>query len=109
MPSYEREIDRTAIEPQVTKQTPFVFGIVTPCIAVPQFLTEPMHAELLHDVLAHELGHIQRRDPKMNLLQRIIQILYWINSLVFILTSAMSRAREELCDIYAIQFTSPAK
>ena len=83
----------------ITKASqPFIWGWCKGTVYLPQTFIELNHTEYRHAILAHELSHIQRRDPGVNLLQIIAQGLFWFHPLVWWANSQMRQEREKCCD-----------
>ena len=59
-------------------------------------------------VLIHEFAHIQRRDPWVLRLQRLVTIPLWFHPLVHWMNRELDRAREELCDNHVLRDSSPS-
>ncbi len=53
-------------------------------------------------MLVHECAHLVRRDPWVNLLQRVAAVMFLIHPGVHWLNRQIERAREEICDNYAL-------
>lgn len=88
---------------------PFVIGLLSPAIVLPRdLLHESSRAELQH-VLLHELGHLKRFDLWASLLQRCVELVYWINPLVRWVSQRTTRSREEICDNYVLKSVSPVQ
>ncbi|MCH8216601.1 MAG: M48 family metalloprotease [Planctomycetes bacterium] len=87
----------------ITKASqPFIWGWCKGTVYLPQTFIELNHTEYRHAILAHELSHIQRRDPGVNLLQIIAQGLFWFHPLVWWANSQMRQEREKCCDEKAL-------
>lgn len=82
---------------------PFVLGVWRPMIVVPQELFQPEMAARLREILIHECAHVARRDPWVNLAQRLAAVLWWWHPVVLWLNRLISRAREEVCDNFVLQ------
>jgi len=81
--------------------SPFTFGFLTPVIFIPKQLLESCHIdqnETLETVIAHELMHIKRLDSLWLNFQNLVQIIYCINPIVWLIVWRLNILREELCD-----------
>ncbi|MBN1674609.1 MAG: M56 family metallopeptidase [Kiritimatiellae bacterium] len=77
---------------------PLAVGVLRPRVLLPVGLAEGLSPERLEQVLAHECGHLARRDLWVGLLQRAAGVLFWPNALLHVLNRHLARAREEVCD-----------
>jgi len=77
---------------------PTVCGLFRPVILVPYNLTPTLGSRHLREVLLHELAHIKRGDLWVNLVQTILQIIYFYNPLVWLANSMIRRVREQAVD-----------
>jgi len=77
---------------------PAVCGLIRPVLLLPRSLAEGLAPEQLRAVLLHELVHLRRRDPWLNLWQAVLQILYWWHPLLWLANARIRRAREEAVD-----------
>ncbi|HQP97291.1 MAG TPA: M56 family metallopeptidase, partial [bacterium] len=76
--------------------TPVVIGFIRTSILIPKTLLDsPEDLEL---AVLHELIHIKRRDPLLNRLRGLVQILQWWNPLVWWLNRKADVAQERCCD-----------
>jgi beta-lactamase regulating signal transducer with metallopeptidase domain len=82
---------------------PAAVGVLRPCVVLPRNFAKVLSGEQIRDVLIHECAHVMRRDPLIGLLQGIAGALYWPHPLVHHLNVWLGRAREEVCDNYAIE------
>lgn len=79
------------------QEMPKTFGYLRPCVILPND-SKAWDRSQLRAVLAHELGHIKRRDPLAQLLVQITCALYWFNPLVWLGARLMESERERACD-----------
>ncbi len=77
---------------------PTVVGVIRPAILLPASLSSGMTPEQLSAILTHELAHIRRWDPLVNVLQRLIEALLFFHPVVWIVSAQMRRERENCCD-----------
>src|SRR5690606_14843898 len=78
--------------------TPAVIGIFKPVILVPVGMLTGLSQQQVEAVLLHELSHIRRHDFLINTLQSLVEILYFFNPFVWMLSSAARNEREYCCD-----------
>ena len=91
---------RQNIEMGLTGNThsPAVCGLFKPIILIPADLLEKLSKEKVKAVLIHELAHIKRADIWVNLLQAMLQIVYFYNPLLWIANAMIRRTRELAVD-----------
>ena len=77
---------------------PFVWGWCKGAIYLPREFGKMDRADHRQAVLAHELCHVCRRDPGMNLLQLLAQCLFWFHPFVWWANSQIRKERERCCD-----------
>jgi beta-lactamase regulating signal transducer with metallopeptidase domain len=71
-------------------------------ILVPLGLLTQLPAEQVEAILLHELAHIRRHDYLVNLLQNLIETLFFFNPALLWLSSLIRDEREHCCDDIAI-------
>jgi beta-lactamase regulating signal transducer with metallopeptidase domain/multidrug resistance efflux pump len=76
---------------------PLVFGILRPLILLPAEAVEWEEAKL-RCVLLHEVAHVKRSDPALQLLAQISCALYWFNPLVWLAARRLHAEAECACD-----------
>lgn len=59
----------------------------------------------LEAILVHELAHIRRRDYLMNLLQSLLEVIFFYHPVVWWLSKNIRIERENICDDIAITIT----
>ena len=77
---------------------PAVCGFWRPTILIPQRLVGRLDEEQLQLVFVHELAHWKRWDLQLNLLQTVLQVVYFYNPAVWIANFVLRRLREEAVD-----------
>jgi len=83
-------------------KTPLTIGYFKPIILLPVGLLSGIPQDQLEIVLAHELAHIKRADYLLNILQSIIEVFFFFNPAVWLISNQIRKEREYLCDDLAI-------
>ncbi len=79
-------------------RVPLVVGYLRPVILLPVSLLTNIPATQLDAILAHELAHIRRHDFLVNLLQILIETLFFYHPAVWWLSHRIRVEREHCCD-----------
>lgn len=79
-------------------QAPMVIGYFKPVILLPLGMLGGLSTEQLESIIIHELIHIRRRDYLVNLLQSILEAVFFFNPFVWIISGVIRREREHCCD-----------
>jgi beta-lactamase regulating signal transducer with metallopeptidase domain len=77
---------------------PVVVGILRPMILLPATLATGFDPVLLEALVAHELAHLRRYDPLVNLAQRLIEAVLFFHPAVWYVSRRVSAERENACD-----------
>ena len=77
---------------------PLVVGIFRPMILIPTSLISGLTPGELEAVLVHELAHIRRFDPIVNVLQRLVEAVLFFHPAVWWVSRCVSVERENACD-----------
>ena len=77
---------------------PIAFKLIAPTIVLPAITIEKLDEEDLSAVLAHEVAHLRRHDPLVNIIQILLLGIWWFHPLYWLLTRQLRRTREECCD-----------
>jgi beta-lactamase regulating signal transducer with metallopeptidase domain len=85
--------------------SPAVYGVGRKRLLLPGSLRQELSAEELRHVLLHELAHIKRRDPELNWLVSILQILHWFNPVLWFAFARIRADRELATDDLALAHT----
>jgi len=78
--------------------TPFLTGVLKPAIIVPSAMLSQLSFQEIEAILMHELFHIKRFDHAFNLIQKTIDILFFFNPAVRIISNMIREEREKCCD-----------
>jgi hypothetical protein len=78
--------------------SPIVVGVLRPVILLPMFLATGLSIEQIEAILAHELAHIRRHDPLINLIQRVIETFLFFHPAVWWVSRCIRLERENSCD-----------
>ena len=77
-------------------------GFLKPIILLPVGLASGLSTKQLEAILAHELAHIKRYDYAINILQSVVEALYFFHPALWWLSSKVRIERENCCDDMAI-------
>lgn len=81
---------------------PLVVGWFRPIILMPATLFTGLPAKQVELLLAHELAHIKRIDPLVNLFQVVVETLLFFHPVVWWLSRRIREERELCCDDFAV-------
>jgi beta-lactamase regulating signal transducer with metallopeptidase domain len=81
---------------------PFVVGVVRAVIVVPVSALTALSPAQLEMVLAHELAHVRRADFLWNILQTIVETLFFFHPAVWWIGRRLRTEREHCCDDMAL-------
>lgn len=81
---------------------PMVYGIFKPVILIPAGLLFQMNPAQLEAIIAHEMAHIKRNDYLVNLVQSILEMLFFFHPIFWWINHEIKKQREMACDEMAI-------
>lgn len=84
---------------------PVVIGLVKPLILVPAGMLTGLQPQFVETILLHEMAHIKRNDFAVNLLQSIIELLFFFNPALRWLSARIREEREACCDDLVLKHT----
>jgi beta-lactamase regulating signal transducer with metallopeptidase domain len=96
-----RQLGMTQSPPAYTTETaeqPFVWGWLRGSIYLPLHFNSVGDAAQRRAILTHELAHIWRWDSATNLLQLVVQAVFYFHPLVWWANREIRREREKCCD-----------
>jgi hypothetical protein len=82
---------------------PLAMGIVRSLVILPASALVALTPEQLEAVLAHELAHVRRADYLWNLMQTMVETLFFFHPAVWWLGRRLRQQRELCCDDVAVQ------
>ncbi len=86
-------------------KVPMVIGLIKPVILLPVSAFTGLTPKQLESIIVHELAHILRRDYIINLLQSVVEILFFYHPAVWWINNVIRTERENCCDDIAIAQT----
>jgi beta-lactamase regulating signal transducer with metallopeptidase domain/HEAT repeat protein len=92
-----------AVRESARLQVPVVVGWLRPLILVPTALANGLAPATLEALVAHELAHIRRYDVLVNLLQRVIETVFFFHPAVWWISARVREEREQCCDDLAVR------
>jgi ankyrin repeat protein/beta-lactamase regulating signal transducer with metallopeptidase domain len=97
-------IDRavTALKSGMAR-VPMVIGYFKPVVLVPASLFTGLSPQQIESILAHELAHIARHDYLLNLMQSLIEVIYFYHPAVWWISGCLRSEREHCCDDIAVK------
>ena len=87
-------------------KVPMVVGWLKPVILVPVGMLVHISPEQVESILLHELAHIRRQDYVFNLVQHVVDTLFFFNPALLWISSLIRTERENCCDDIAIRQTN---
>jgi beta-lactamase regulating signal transducer with metallopeptidase domain/uncharacterized protein YnzC (UPF0291/DUF896 family) len=87
----------------VRLEAPAVAGWLRPVVMLPICTLTGLNEEQLSSVIAHELAHIKRLDPLVNLFQIGVETLLFYHPGVWWLNKRIREERENCCDDIAVE------
>lgn len=87
-------------------KVPVAVGWLKPVILLPIGIILQLPAEQVESILWHELAHIRRRDYLVNILQGLVETVFFFNPGLLWLSSLIRAEREACCDDIVLSRTS---
>jgi beta-lactamase regulating signal transducer with metallopeptidase domain len=85
-------------------EVPTVIGAIRPVILLPLAALTGMNNEQIEMILAHELAHIRRNDYFVNIIQSVIETLFFYHPAVWWVSRQVRIERENCCDDLAVSY-----
>ncbi len=89
-------------------RSPIVIGHLKPVILFPIGAINRLNPDEVEAILAHELAHILRNDYVFNIIQSVIEALFYFHPAVWWISAQIRNERENCCDDMAIQLCGNA-
>ena len=87
---------------------PAVLGWWRPVVMMPSEMPGCLTDARLRAILAHELAHVERRDPLINLVQSVLEPFVLFHPAAAWLAGEVRKAREHCCDDIAVDVSGDA-
>jgi TonB family protein len=99
---------RIAVLVSAMSDSPSVVGWMRPVILLPAATLMGLTPLQLEAILAHEIGHIKRYDYLVNMMQMVIETLFFYHPAVWWVSKRIRVERELCCDDLAVRFSGNA-
>ena len=83
-------------------RSPVVVGYLKPIVLFPIGAINRLNPQEVEAILAHEIAHILRHDYVFNIIQSVIEALFYFNPAVWWISANIRAERENCCDDVAI-------
>jgi bla regulator protein BlaR1 len=77
---------------------PGIFGIARPVLMWPEGISPRLDDAHVEAILAHEVGHVRRRDNLFAAIHMLVEAIFWFHPLVWFLGTRLVEEREVACD-----------
>ena len=84
-------------------ETPIAIGVFRPVVLIPAGLFLQIHPRELETIIAHELIHIRRYDPLVNVAQCVVETLLFYHPAAWWMSSQIRREREFAADAAVLE------
>jgi bla regulator protein blaR1 len=95
----EMLLSRTSLEPGI-------FGIARPVLIWPEGISARLDDSHVEAILAHEVGHVRRRDNLFAAIHMLVEAIFWFHPLVWFLGTRLVEEREVACDEEVLELGS---
>lgn len=83
--------------------SPVTFGYLMPIILIPSALILQLAPVQLEAIIAHELAHVKRNDYLSNLLQSVLEVLFFYHPCYWWMNQTVKELRENAADDVAVK------
>lgn len=85
--------------------TPMVIGFFRPVVLLPIKIITQLPEKQIEAILAHELAHIKRNDYLVNLMQSLMEVIFFYHPAVWLISAKIRTERENCCDDLVVSVT----
>jgi bla regulator protein blaR1 len=85
---------------------PGIFGIARPILVWPDGISARLDDAHVEAILAHEIGHVRRRDNLFAAIHMFVEAIFWFHPLVWFLGTRLVEEREVACDEEVLELGS---
>ncbi len=86
--------------------SPSTFGCITPVILFPVGVINSLTINEIEAIIAHELSHIKRNDYIINIMQSIVETVFYFHPGIWWISNQIRIEREKCCDDMAVSVTN---
>ena len=86
-------------------RVPVTLGAVKPILLFPISALTGLTPKEVEAVIAHELAHIRRNDYLLNIMQSVVEMLFFYHPAVWVISAQVRAERENSCDNIAVDAT----
>jgi bla regulator protein blaR1 len=86
-------------------RVPMTLGTFKPVILFPFTAMTGLSVKEVEAILVHELAHVLRHDYLFNIIQSVVELLFFYHPAVWIISAQIRSERENSCDNLAIELT----
>lgn len=90
-------------------KSPMVIGHLKPMVIFPLGMLSGIPAGHLEAILAHEMAHIKRYDYLVNIMQSVVEVLFFYHPVVWWMSNKIRDEREHCCDDIAVAYCNNPK
>jgi bla regulator protein BlaR1 len=83
-----------------------IFGIARPVLVWPEGISARLEDAHVEAILAHEVGHVRRRDNLFAAIHMSVEAIFWFHPLVWFLGTRLVEEREVACDEEVLELGS---
>lgn len=96
--------ENIAIGESIHVKSPMILGFFKPIILFPIGIINQLNVKETEAILAHELAHFVRKDIYINIIQTLIEVVFYYHPAIWWISSNIRLERESACDELAIGF-----
>ncbi len=97
------------IRESLITRIPLVLGYLKPVVIVRAGFFMQLPYNQVEAILAHELAHIKRNDFIINILQSVVEILFFYHPCIYLISKNIRTERENCCDDIALSYCKDSK
>lgn len=87
-------------------KSPMILGVLKPIVLLPVGIVNQLDIKETEAILAHEVAHYVRKDILVNILQTLVESLFYYHPAIWWISANIRIERENSCDDLAISYMS---
>lgn len=107
----KRKLNLKRLEIRISNSvsSPIVIGVIKNTVLFPVSWSMGLSPQQLESIIAHEAGHIMRKDGIINLYISFIESVLFFNPFFWLLKNALTVEQEKACDSIAVAYSGNRK